>query len=429
MKSKTVLIIGIVMILMLFQFSILTSNVNAEVITGGAGESGWSFDTETGTLTFPGTAKVSTNWASQIAREDIKHIKFEEGIETTGESISLFLNLVNLEDVEFPASLKQIGYGCFSNCVKLEQITLPKNLESLTFAAFSGCKSLKTITLPKTLVNSGANSFAGCTSLTEVLVEQGNENYISENGILYTKDKTRLVTYPIGKTDKEFDVPSSVTVLGWASFADSENLEKIVVPNTVTELDEAVFQDCKKLKIYCKSDSEVKKYAEYRELDCVIDDDAPIVDVEQKDNDIVVTATDSGVGLCKNAYSLDKENWSESSKFAIEKSGTYTVYVQDRLGNIGSKEVVVTIVDKKEDEQKTTDEKNNEENNEENKGENGTENKGINEKNGDNQKDDTVADKEFGQFGSSKTAIISLIAAASVLMYLSYKKIKQSIIK
>ena len=98
---------------------------------------------------------------------------------------------------------------------KPKNISLPKNLERLTWASFAGCTSLTTVTLPKSITDSGANSFVRCTSLTKILVEQGNTNYISENGILYTKDKTELVAYSIGKKDKEFDVPTYVTKLGW----------------------------------------------------------------------------------------------------------------------------------------------------------------------------------------------------------------------
>lgn len=168
--------------------------------------------------------------------------------------------------------MKEIGYYCFSGCTSLKSVTLPKNLDRLTWASFAGCTSLTSVTLPKSLTDSGANSFVGCNSLKEILVEQGNAKYISENGILYTKDKKELVAYPIGKSDKEFDVPSNITKLGWGAFDGSKNLEKIVVPNSVTEIEGAVFQDCEKAKIYCKSDSKAKEYAEAQSIEYVIDD-------------------------------------------------------------------------------------------------------------------------------------------------------------
>lgn len=286
MKNKKFIIMYLIMILMLIQCSIITSNVKAEVLTGNTEDNSWTFDTETGTLTYTGTGEINDNFASQISRNDIKHIKINEGIEKIGVEKSVFYGLVNLEDIEFPNSLNEIGYYCFSGCTSLKNISLPKNLERLTWASFAGCTSLTTVTLPKSLMDSGANSFVRCTSLTEILVEQGNTKYTSVDGILYSKDKTELVAYPVGKTDKEFDVPTYVTKLGWGAFDGNQNLEKIVIPDSVTEIEGALFQGCEKAKIYCKSDSKAKEHieehftAEGIERYLIVDDTAPTISLE-----------------------------------------------------------------------------------------------------------------------------------------------------
>lgn len=250
-----------------------------------------------------------------------------------------------------------------------------------------------------------------------------------KNGILYTKDKTELVAYPIGKTDKEFDVPTYVTKLGWGAFDGSKNLEKIVVPNSVTEIEGAVFQDCEKAKIYCKSDSKAKEYAEENftadgiEKCLVVDDTAPTISIEQQDKNIIVTATDDSVGLINDAYSLDKENWTSNNKFTVDKSGKYTVYVRDRLGNISSKEINVTIVEKKEEDKKTSEEygKQTENKNEKN------EDKDIKVDNTkeDKKVDNTAAKKEFGQYGSTSivVSILVILTIAGYIAYIKYKKI------
>lgn len=426
MKKKSLFIAGVIITIML---SICTSNVNAETLTGSTETNNWSFNTETGTLTFTGTGEITDNCFSQVSRNDVKHIKIEEGIESIGVNKSVFYGLVNLEDIEFPNSLNEIGYYCFSGCTRLKNISLPKNLERLTWASFAGCTSLTTVTLPKSITDSGANSFVRCTSLTEILVEQGNTKYTSVDGILYSKDKTELVAYPIGKTDKEFDVPSYVTKLGWGAFDGSQNLEKIVIPNSVIEIKGAVFQDCEKAKIYCKSDSKAKEYieenftAEGIEQYLVVDDTAPTIGLEQQDKNIIVTATDDGVGLINEAYSLDKENWTLNNKFTVDKSGKYTVYVKDRLGNIASKEINVTIVEKKEEDKKTSEEygKQTENKNEKN------EDKDIKVDNTkeDKKVDNTAAQKEFGQYGSTSivVSILVILTIAGYIAYIKYKKI------
>ncbi len=428
MKKKSLFIVGIIITIIL---SICTSKVNAETLTGSTENNTWSFNTETGTLTFIGTGEITDNCFSQVSRNDVKHIKIEEGIESIGVEKSVFYGLANLEDIEFPNSLNEIGYYCFSGCTSLKNISLPKNLERLTWASFAGCTSLTTVTLPKNLTDSGANSFVGCTSLTEILVEQGNTKYTSVDGILYSKDKTELVAYPIGKTDKEFDVPTYVTKLGWGAFDGSQNLEKIVIPNSVIEIKGAVFQDCEKAKIYCKSDSKAKEYieenftAEGIEQYLVVDDTAPTISLEQQGKNIIVTATDDGVGLVKEAYSLDRENWTTNNKIAIDKSGKYIVYVKDRLGNIASKEITVTIAEKKEENEnsKKEDTKETENKTDDKKEENKTENK-IEEK----KIDGTASKKGFGQYGST-SVLTFIIVIISVFSYLEYRKYKNTKIK
>lgn len=423
MKKKSLFIAGVIIIIML---SICTSNVNAETLTGSTETNNWSFNTETGTLTFTGTGEITDNCFSQVSRNDVKHIKIEEGIESIGVNKSVFYGLVNLEDIEFPNSLNEIGYYCFSGCTKLQQIALPKNLTRLVWASFAGCTSLTTVTIPKSVTDSGANSFVGCESLTEILVEQGNTNYISENGILYTKDKTELVAYPIGKKDKEFDVPTYVTKLGWGAFDGSKNLEKIVVPSSVTEIEGAVFQNCEKAKIYCKSDSKAKEYAEENftadgiEKCLVVDDTAPTISIEQQDKNIIVTATDDSVGLINEAYSLDKENWTSNNIFKVDKSGKYTVYVKDRLGNIASKEINVTIVEAKEDDKENNKEtKTSDDKNEDSKNDNKAEEKKV---------DNTTSKKEFGQYGSTPI-VISILVILTISGYIAYIKFKNISVK
>lgn len=60
--------------------------------------------------------------------------------------------------------------------------------------------------------------FFGCNSLVKFTVSEDNPNFISVDGMLLTKDKSRLVTCPVVKT--KIDIPSSVTIIGGPSSYD-----------------------------------------------------------------------------------------------------------------------------------------------------------------------------------------------------------------
>ena len=67
-------------------------------------------------------------------------------------------------------------------------------------------------------------AFFECSSLKEIKVDNNNENYTDENGIVYNKNKTKIICYPEGKTEKNFRIPNSVTSIGYGAFAGCSSL-------------------------------------------------------------------------------------------------------------------------------------------------------------------------------------------------------------
>lgn len=66
----------------------------------------------------------------------------------------------------------------------------------------------------------------GLENLESITVEEGNENLIIEEDVLYNTDKTILVFYPSYKTDKEFVIPDSVKTVNGIY---SESIEKVTI--------------------------------------------------------------------------------------------------------------------------------------------------------------------------------------------------------
>lgn len=152
------------------------------------------------------------------------------------------------------------------------------------------------------------------------------------------------------------EIPNTVVTIGDEAFRECK--AKIGIPNSVTEIGDRAFI-FGNVTIYCKSDSIAKQYAENKYINYRIDDDFPIItELKQEDTYIIVQATDNeGIGLASKSYSLDGQIWQEDNKLMIKESGKYTVYVKDKLGNVASKEINVTIGEKKEEEEKQTENK------------------------------------------------------------------------
>jgi len=145
-----------------------------------------------------------------------------------------------------PDSVTSIGGGAFAGCAAFTNITIPASVNSIGQMAFSGCTSLTSITLSASVTSIGQQAFQNCTSLTAITVDPGNTNYISDQGVLYNKDKTILVAYPAGKTGT-FTISDSVTSIGDGAFAGCAAFTNITIPDGVTSVGQQVFQNCTSL--------------------------------------------------------------------------------------------------------------------------------------------------------------------------------------
>lgn len=152
------------------------------------------------------------------------------------------------KEYKIPSSVTSIGNDSFSDCKNLKNITISNSVAIIGAYAFSDCSSLTKVTIPDSTVRIGANAFIGCTSLTNITVDSKNKDYLSENGVLFNKEKTKLVAYPIANSRKEYIIPSSVIGIFDFSFERCENLEKVTLYSNVTAIGFSAFSECPKIK-------------------------------------------------------------------------------------------------------------------------------------------------------------------------------------
>ena len=99
------------------------------------------------------------------------------------------------KQINIPESVVEIGDYAFASCLSLRTITLPKNLKSLGESVF-WCCSIEYITIPQSVVHIGKDCFRNCYELKEIEVEDLNINYSSDEGILFNKNKSVLISVP-----------------------------------------------------------------------------------------------------------------------------------------------------------------------------------------------------------------------------------------
>lgn len=249
----------------------------------------WSLD-EAGVFTISGTGKMTgtysyVSYGSALdyqSRQKIKEIVIEEGITEVGrsafagfkavEKVSLastvesiqgnaFMGCGSLTAINLPDSLESIGKGSFDSCESLATITLPNSLKTIEADAFRNCSALTSIVIPDSVDTLGANVFGGCTSLVSATIGSGvtkmenlfgncpaltavelngNPNFVLENGVIFTSDKKTLVTYLTANSATAYDIPDSVTTIGYAAF-NSTSLKEVNLPQNLKEIGRDAF--------------------------------------------------------------------------------------------------------------------------------------------------------------------------------------------
>lgn len=119
--------------------------------------------------------------------------------------------------------LTEIGKGVFESLTNATNIEIPQYVRKIEW------------------------SFWNCKKLSSISVDSQNSAFCSIKGVLYTKDKKKLVAYPCAN-EKEYVVPQGVEEVGRCAFKDCENLEKIYLPKTVKKIGINAFYRCTNLK-------------------------------------------------------------------------------------------------------------------------------------------------------------------------------------
>lgn len=131
-------------------------------------------------------------------------------------------------------------YAFYGFHYKLKSVTIPSGVVRIGEWAFSGCPNLTDVTIPDSVEKIGEWVFQGCHGLTKILVDPANTFYMSQDGMLLTKDGRTLVLGVNGVVT----IPSGVTVIGESAFANLDGLTQVTIPAGVTTIGQYAFHGC-----------------------------------------------------------------------------------------------------------------------------------------------------------------------------------------
>ena len=111
--------------------------------------------------------------------------------------------------------------------------------------AFAKCTEITSIKVPESIERIELGTFRGCIKLARIDVDSNNLNYTSdENGVLFSKDKKTLISYPPASPITAYSIPESVTEIEPFAFFGCENINDLKLSPNIKETNCFSFYTC-----------------------------------------------------------------------------------------------------------------------------------------------------------------------------------------
>lgn len=126
-----------------------------------------------------------------------------------------------------------------------ENLVIPDEIEGYKVVSveFYGQENtyVKTITLPSGITEAGG--FETFTSLTDIYVSEGNEEFFSEDGLLYYKKQNILASVPCARKGP-VSVKEGTEIIGNDAFSKCKYITEVNIPSSVKTIGGAAFALC-----------------------------------------------------------------------------------------------------------------------------------------------------------------------------------------
>ena len=194
-------------------------------------------------IELPSTVRIIGNNAFEFC-ENLSEVKLSDGLTTIGEEAFYF---TNISSIVLPSTLIEIKRGAFAFS-KLSDVFIPKSVSLIEPGAFL----CTTFDYDKGIIKS-------------IIVDSGNMNYTSTDGVLFDKAINTLHCFPAGKIQEKYIVPTTVRTIEDRSFQASQ-ISSVVLPNTATKIGEFSFTGSKIKSINIPKD--IREIGSYAFYDC-----------------------------------------------------------------------------------------------------------------------------------------------------------------
>ncbi|MBE5778358.1 MAG: hypothetical protein E7331_03385 [Clostridiales bacterium] len=169
--------------------------------------------------------------------------------------------------LQLPSSLRILGCEALY-FMPFEEVVLPEGLIFIDIWAMEGCKAER-VYIPSTVERIEPGAFAAMNELQQIEVSPKNPYFTSVDGVLYTKDMTALIAYPVGREAEHFDVPAGVRRIEAFAFYEGWDLQSISLPFGLEFIGRRAFSSCIELR-YAALPMTLRQIEAYAFENCIV---------------------------------------------------------------------------------------------------------------------------------------------------------------
>ena len=144
-----------------------------------------------------------------------------------------------IKSINLPSGTTSIPAECFSGCSKLTTFSMPVNVKKIGEGAFSYSNLPQTVSISKNTASIADDAFTYTTGVKSFSVASDNPNFKSVSGVLFSKDGTKLLSYPQLKTSTSYTTTASIIPDG--AFYYTQNLKTLSIKYIVRNQGETVY--------------------------------------------------------------------------------------------------------------------------------------------------------------------------------------------
>lgn len=123
--------------------------------------------------------------------------------------------------------------------------------------SFQPNNSVKTVRIRSNLTGMICSPFCMWKGLNQFTVDDDSKFYCDIDGVLFNKDRTKLVCYPAGRKG-DYIIPDGVTSISYRAFDGCSGLTSITIPDSVTKIEKNAFMHCSSLQSVSLPDSVIE---------------------------------------------------------------------------------------------------------------------------------------------------------------------------